>query len=223
MGTCPPKAPHCPYPESSMRIIRTLGAPLGGFTSAILSGLESLYVVPITPLNGGAGYGRTYPPPLRSLAVWDCAKELNKHTRKKEAARKGIGPNFFTGVNLLKSIGQFLRNILAVGVSAVIRPADMTKGFQATWAERKLIAPTTGDKRQFTHRNQICNAKSASADLPGITLPYNRPSRTSGTLNASEVGILETCASAVGVCDMVHNPLEQVCAAVAHGPPALLR
>src|SRR5262245_11596106 len=39
--------------------MRTLGAPSGALMTGILSGVESLYVRPITPLNGGSGCGRT--------------------------------------------------------------------------------------------------------------------------------------------------------------------
>src|SRR5262245_5480547 len=42
-----------------MRMTRTFGAPSGALIRGILSGVESLYVSPITPLKGGSGRGST--------------------------------------------------------------------------------------------------------------------------------------------------------------------
>src|SRR5262249_29064735 len=59
VGINPPKVLHWPKPESSMRTTRTFGAPSGALIRGILSGLESLYVSPMTPLKGGSGRGST--------------------------------------------------------------------------------------------------------------------------------------------------------------------
>src|SRR5262249_16394723 len=58
----PPKVLLAPNPTSSVRISRTLGAPAGASTPFGKSGVESLTVRPILPLNGGSGMGRTLPP-----------------------------------------------------------------------------------------------------------------------------------------------------------------
>src|SRR5437899_3256353 len=92
VGTCPPKVPHCAKPASSIKIIRTLGAPLGGLTRAILSGLESLYVVPMTPLNSGVGCGRTYSPCTFDGVV--CLQETRRQAGK-AASAKAMKPRFF--------------------------------------------------------------------------------------------------------------------------------
>src|SRR5215471_1048001 len=59
VGTCPPKVPHWPKPESSMRMMRTLGAPAGALMIGILEGVDSLYVSPMVPAKGASGAGRT--------------------------------------------------------------------------------------------------------------------------------------------------------------------
>src|SRR6516164_1467165 len=55
----PPKVLLAPKPTSSVRISRTLGAPLGASTPLGKSGSEPLTVRPILPLNGGSSRGRT--------------------------------------------------------------------------------------------------------------------------------------------------------------------
>src|SRR5215470_4013022 len=58
VGICPPKVPHCPKPQSSIRMTRTLGAPAGALTTGIFEGLESLQVRPMIPSNGASGGGK---------------------------------------------------------------------------------------------------------------------------------------------------------------------
>src|SRR5262245_17320438 len=60
VGIGPPNVLDAPKPTSSVRISRTLGAPLGAWTSLGKSGFESLSVGPILPWNGGSGIGRTF-------------------------------------------------------------------------------------------------------------------------------------------------------------------
>src|SRR5581483_4234858 len=60
VGTCPPNVPHCPNPASSIRMIRTLGAPAGALVMVSFPGVESLYVRPIlASLNASSGFGNT--------------------------------------------------------------------------------------------------------------------------------------------------------------------
>src|SRR6516225_8172376 len=61
VGIGPPKVLLAPNPTSSVRISRTLGAPAGASTPFGKSGVESLTVRPILPLNGGSGMGKTLP------------------------------------------------------------------------------------------------------------------------------------------------------------------
>src|SRR5262245_12631005 len=55
----PPNVLDAPKPTSSSRTKRMLGAPFGACTGCGKSGFESLALIPIWPLNGAAGVGRT--------------------------------------------------------------------------------------------------------------------------------------------------------------------
>ena len=59
MGICPPNVLHWPKPQSSINTTSTFGAPSGAVVIGILSGLESLYVRPMTPVKRGSGCGST--------------------------------------------------------------------------------------------------------------------------------------------------------------------
>src|SRR4051812_12083882 len=59
VGTGPPNVDDAPKPTSSVRMSRTLGAPLGAVTSAGKSFVESLVVRPTCPRNGNSGRGST--------------------------------------------------------------------------------------------------------------------------------------------------------------------
>lgn len=76
MGTGPPNVPGCPKPRSSSRISTTLGAPCGALTGCGKSGLESLKVSPIFPLNSGSGMGRLVRSPTEALESEVCAKPV---------------------------------------------------------------------------------------------------------------------------------------------------
>src|SRR5208283_1151984 len=58
VGIGPPNVLLAPKPTSSVRISKMLGAPFGALTSPGKSGVESLGVNPMCPLNGGAGRGK---------------------------------------------------------------------------------------------------------------------------------------------------------------------
>ena len=77
VGIGPPKVLDAPKPTSSVKMSRTLGAPLGAVTSAGKSLTDSLIVRPILPLNGGSGRGRT-----------SCAEALNAITTKAKTNTK---------------------------------------------------------------------------------------------------------------------------------------
>src|SRR5262249_37345904 len=59
VGIGPPNVLDAPNPTSSVMINSTLGAPAGASTCFGKSGVESLTVRPILPLNGGSGLGST--------------------------------------------------------------------------------------------------------------------------------------------------------------------
>src|SRR5207249_4532182 len=71
VGTCPPNVPHCPNPASSIRMIKTFGAPAGALARAIVPGLESLKVRPIfASLKASSGLGKT------TCAAWLCKQDV---------------------------------------------------------------------------------------------------------------------------------------------------
>src|SRR5215471_3534289 len=72
VGTCPPKVPHCPKPQSSMRMRRTFGAPSGALITGILDGVESFANRSILPVKGDSGGGKTC-----------CALVVDAHTALK--------------------------------------------------------------------------------------------------------------------------------------------
>src|SRR5262245_9166454 len=61
VGIGPPNVLDAPKPTSSVMMSSTLGAPLGAWTPLGKSGVDSLAVRPILPLNGWAGWGSTDP------------------------------------------------------------------------------------------------------------------------------------------------------------------
>src|SRR5262249_3371553 len=75
VGIGPPKVLAAPKPVSSVMMSKTLGAPFGAVTSFGKSGVDSLALRPITPLNCGCGTGSTAEPPDGSV-IWseddDC-------------------------------------------------------------------------------------------------------------------------------------------------------
>ena len=55
VGMGPPKVEEAPNPTSSVRMRRTLGAPLGAATALGKSLVESLVMRPILPPKAGSG------------------------------------------------------------------------------------------------------------------------------------------------------------------------
>src|SRR5215475_13976723 len=63
VGIGPPKVLAAPKPVSSVMISKTFGAPFGAVTSFGKSGVDSLALRPMSPLNWGCGTGSTAEPP----------------------------------------------------------------------------------------------------------------------------------------------------------------
>src|SRR5215471_13410765 len=68
----PPKVLAAPKPVSSVMMSKTFGAPCGAVTAFGKSGVESLALRPMTPLNCGCGIGSTADPPSRGV-LWSGA------------------------------------------------------------------------------------------------------------------------------------------------------
>ena len=62
VGTGPPNVEHIPKPTSSSKISKTFGLPCGASSGRGKLAVESLYVVPIVPVNTGSGLGNCAPP-----------------------------------------------------------------------------------------------------------------------------------------------------------------
>src|SRR3989304_4578697 len=98
-GTGHPKGLDAPKPTSSVRMIRTLGAPFGAWTSFGKSLTDSFVVRPIFPPNGCSGRGKA----CRAPAVTDAPNRRAASTPTSGAAKTSLGQVIFTPVSFPSS------------------------------------------------------------------------------------------------------------------------